>query len=868
MSKEVPQKLRDLIKAIRGCKTTAEERALVQKEKALIRESFNKNEEEYRPRNVAKLLFINMLGHNTDFGQMECLKLISAQSFTEKRIGYLGLTQLFHEQSDVLLMATSRLLTDLQSQNNYVASLAIIAVSEICTTDMCRELIGNILKIMQSGTSFTRKKAPLAAAKIMKKLPDHLPDIIEKINTLMEDRHHGVLIATLGLIEEIMLHDPTTKDKFKKYVTPMIKVLQGLVSHYDKDFEIAGVVDPFLQMKILKFFRYMGKGDPTVSEEVSNVLASVSSNTNSSKNTGNAVLYECVQTIMEIESSSHLKTLGINILGKFLSQKDYNSKYCALFMLKQVVNHDINAVQKHKQTILDCMKESDISVKQLALDLVYIITNEQNVKSIIKELLNYLLAVTDEGFLRELTNKICAIVDKHSPNRRWQVDTIIKVLTLAGNYIKEESTNNMIHLICMSPELQSYAVHKLYFSLNENINQNGLAKAAVYCIGEFGHLLVRGTPVAHQDTKVTVKEEEVMQLFEKLFERNKLPDNIKEYGLNALIKLYTKFTNSQNRIIDLVEMFQTSTSLEVQKRSCEYLKLIECQWDTNRNSILEPIPPYQPAIDQYSTKPVGDIDLDEYPPAPQNANTSDQTNALSQIGINDFGNNSKSNNAGNAAGGVDLLNLLGDDGDVSPIPAYNTNVVNSQVVQNPPAQQNDGLNLLNFYGNNQVGGVTPSVNTFNQTSSVSQSGYTPQNMGNLLDFGVSSPTTFGNVAQNVSQPAHSFTAFSDSNLDLIFNCDRNDTTTTITSIFNNKSGFPLTEIIFQVAVLKHLKLNMQPISNTMIAPYSQGQTTQVMTVQNSMQGQKGIALKIKIGYTLNGQQVSQQVQISNFPQGW
>lgn len=31
--------------------------------------NYTKNgEEEYRPRNVAKLLFINMLGHNTDFG--------------------------------------------------------------------------------------------------------------------------------------------------------------------------------------------------------------------------------------------------------------------------------------------------------------------------------------------------------------------------------------------------------------------------------------------------------------------------------------------------------------------------------------------------------------------------------------------------------------------------------------------------------------------------------------------------------------------------------------------------------------------------------------------------------------------------------
>lgn len=124
--------------------------------------------------------------------------------------------------------------------------MAIIAVSEICTADMCRELIGTMLKIMQSGTSFTRKKAPLAASKMFKKLPDHLPEVIEKIGVLMEDRHHGVLLATLGLVEEILNFDSTQKDKFKRFVAPMAKVLQGLVSHFDKDFDIGGVVDPFL----------------------------------------------------------------------------------------------------------------------------------------------------------------------------------------------------------------------------------------------------------------------------------------------------------------------------------------------------------------------------------------------------------------------------------------------------------------------------------------------------------------------------------------------------------------------------------------------------------------------------------------------
>ena len=80
----------------------------------------------------------------------------------------------------------------------------------------------------------------------MKKLPDHLPDIIEKINSLMEDKNHSVLVATIGLMEEIINFDATQKDKLKKYVTPMIKILQGLGTQFDKDYEIGGVVDPFL----------------------------------------------------------------------------------------------------------------------------------------------------------------------------------------------------------------------------------------------------------------------------------------------------------------------------------------------------------------------------------------------------------------------------------------------------------------------------------------------------------------------------------------------------------------------------------------------------------------------------------------------
>lgn len=78
------------------------------------------------------------------------------------------------------------------------------------------------------------------------------------------------------------------------------------------------------------------------------------------------------------------------------------------------------------------------------------------------------------------------------------MDTIIKVLTLAGNFIKEESISSLIHLVCSTPELQTYALQKLYYSLLENVNQGGLAKAALYLVGEFALVLTQ--PKAPQET--------------------------------------------------------------------------------------------------------------------------------------------------------------------------------------------------------------------------------------------------------------------------------------------------------------------------------------------------------------------------------
>lgn len=300
-------RLRDLIRSVRACKTAADERAVIATESAQIRTAFKEDTHaDYRHRNVAKLLFIAMLGYPTHFGQMECVKMLASPRFADKRIGYLALLLLMDEQTEVLMLVTNSLQMDLNSTNQFAVSLAMTALGNISTVEMARDLANDVEKQLKNPNPYIRKKAALTTIRLLRKVPDLVDSFLPSIVQLLMDKNHNVLLTGVSLVAAVVEIEPAYADKFTKLVPALVKILRRLMTAEPKppEYDVGGVTDPFLQCRILTLLRLLGKQSATATESMNMVLAQIASQTDTGKNAGNAVLYEAVNTIMTIEAET------------------------------------------------------------------------------------------------------------------------------------------------------------------------------------------------------------------------------------------------------------------------------------------------------------------------------------------------------------------------------------------------------------------------------------------------------------------------------------------------------------------------------------------------------------------------------------
>lgn len=80
---------------------------------------------------------------------------------------------------------------------------------------------------------------------------------------------------------------------------------------------------------------------------------------------------------------------------------------------------------------------------------------------------------------------------------------------------------------------------------------------------------------------VSINESQVLDLVESIIFKAGIENDTISYGLSCLLKLFEKFSNKE-RIAKMIKSFEAHSDMEVQKRACEYKKLLEKGWDNDR----------------------------------------------------------------------------------------------------------------------------------------------------------------------------------------------------------------------------------------------------------------------------------------------
>ncbi|XP_026565704.1 AP-4 complex subunit epsilon-1 [Pseudonaja textilis] len=450
---------------------------------------------------MVRMIYCEMLGYEASFGYIHAIKLAQQGNLFEKRVGYLAISLFLHENHELLVLLVNTVVKDLQSTNLMEVCMALTAASQLFPQEMIPAVLPLIEDKLQHSKEIIRRKAVQALYKFYLIAPNQVQHIHDKFRKALCDRDVGVMAASLHIYLQMVKEDSSEyKDLTSSFVTILKQVVGGKLP---VDYNYHNTPAPWLQIQLLRILRLLGKDDPRTSELMYDVLDESLRRAEINHNITYAILFECVHTIYAIHSKPDLLEKAAKCIGKFVLSPKINLKYLGLKALTYVIQQDSNLALQHQMTIIECLEHPDPIIKRETLELLYRITNEQNVTVIVQKMLDYINQSKEEYAIINISGKIAELAEKYAPNNEWFIRTMNAVFSVGGDKMHPDILNSFLRLLAEGFEdekediqLRFHAVQS-YLSLLEDKNAvypQKFLQVMSWVLGEYSYLLQNVDP--------------------------------------------------------------------------------------------------------------------------------------------------------------------------------------------------------------------------------------------------------------------------------------------------------------------------------------------------------------------------------------
>ncbi|XP_034540967.1 AP-4 complex subunit epsilon-1 [Notolabrus celidotus] len=527
-------KLGNLIRGITELASKHEEEKLIQRELTSIKEQVSSPNTSMRQMKelMVRSIYCEMLGYEASFTYIHAIKLAQQGSALEKRVGYLAVSLFLNESHELLLLLVNTVLKDLQSTNLIEVCMALTVVSQMFPKDMIPAILPLVEEKLNHPKEIIRRKAVLALYKFYQIAPNQVQHIHNKFRKALCDKDPGVMTASLHIYLQMIQENPEGyKDLAASFVTILKQVVGGKLP---MDFNYHSVPAPWLQIQLLRILSLLGKNDQSTSEIMYDVLDESLRRAEMNHNITYAILYECVKCIYTIHPKSELLEKAAKCIGNFVLSQKINLKYLGLKALTYVVQQDPKLALQHQMTIIECLDHPDLIIKRETLELLFRITNAQNVTVIVEKMLEFLRINKDDYTTTDLVGKVAELAEKYAPDNEWFIETMNTVFSVGGEMMQPDIPNSFLKLLCEGfdseeedRKLRQFAVDS-YISLLQGepgkLPQRFL-QVISWVLGEYSYL------------KEELESATVLRLLTKLLDSKNTSSETKSWVLIAMTKL-------------------------------------------------------------------------------------------------------------------------------------------------------------------------------------------------------------------------------------------------------------------------------------------------------------------------------------------
>uniref|UniRef100_A0A6G1RLL4 AP-4 complex subunit epsilon n=1 Tax=Hypotaenidia okinawae TaxID=2861861 RepID=A0A6G1RLL4_9GRUI len=430
--------------------------------------------------------------------------------------------------------------------------MALTIVSQIFPREMIPAVLPLIEDKLQHSKEIIRRKAVQALYKFYLIAPNQVQHIHDKFRKALCDRDAGVMAASLHIyLQMIKENSSGYKDLTGSFVTILKQVVGGKLPI---DFNYHSVPAPWLQIQLLRILGLLGRDDPRTSELMYDVLDESLRRAEINHNITYAILFECVQTIYIIHPKSELLEKAAKCIGKFVLSPKINLKYLGLKALTRVIQQDPNLALQHQMTIIECLDHPDPIIKRETLELLYRITNGQNVIVIVQKMLDYLKESREEYAVINLVGKIAELAEKYAPDNEWFIQTMNAVFSVGGDAVHPDIPNNFLRLLAegfddgkQDDQLRMYAVQSYLGLLEEGdtLYPQKFLQVMSWVLGEYSSL------VADVDPEV------ILAKLHSLLKKSFVTSETKPWIMAAVTKIASR-TACSKTVDKLIQEFSNS----------------------------------------------------------------------------------------------------------------------------------------------------------------------------------------------------------------------------------------------------------------------------------------------------------------------